>query len=391
MTSEMNSTFYETGTQVDEPESTQVDELESIKQELKPFAQALTEDIEKKPICKATAYELAIAMIADIVIKILDYQEKKFIFPKKVITGLWNIHTEKDSLNLIGILYQFMTICGSYPDAEFKKSTYGAIISRKPSPDINYNLDPKQAYIPLKDCKFILLLKIFRTIIGHSIKNTTGKYSMPSEEFADKWRYMIVDENRQQHFVSSEEFIQYTLEIGEIYVELEKLSASLSEIYEIFNEAAAASKIEKEKKLQMIEARALRQMKSKYYVKEKEERFQQKTKHTKQFTSSAYVSSSTESVDWKKVDAIPAPKPVWGKINPVTGTHIKSSEQPVITAVAVAVASEAVSSEAVAGEAVASEAVAFDDDVNGDDGFQTVRVGRVGRVGQVGRIGRKKY
>ena len=75
MTSEMNSTFYETDTQADEPESTQVDELESIKQELKPFAQALTEDIEKKPICKATAYELAIAMIADIVIKILDYQE----------------------------------------------------------------------------------------------------------------------------------------------------------------------------------------------------------------------------------------------------------------------------------------------------------------------------
>ena len=361
----MNSTFYEPEAQVDEPEA-QVDELEAIKQELKPFAQALSEEIEKKPICKATAYELAIAMIADIVIKILDYQEKKIIFPKKVITGLWNIQTENGSLNLIGMLYQFMTICGSYPDAEFKKSTYGAIISRKASPDINYNLDSKQAYIPLKDCKFVLLLKIFRTIIGHSIKNTTGKYSVPSQEFADKWRYMIVDENRQQYFLSSTEFIQYTLEIGEIYAEIEKLSAPLSEIYEIFNEAAAASKIEKEKKLQMIEARELHRMKSKYYVKEKEERFRQQTKHNKKFANSASASTVSKSVDWKKIDSIPAPAPVWGKINPVTGTHIKSSQQPLIAAAA-AIEEVNISSQ--------------NDDIKNDidDGFQTVRVRRTGR------------
>lgn len=354
----MNSTYEHEPSQEAEA---QVDELESIKQELKPFAQALTEDIEKKPICKATAYELAIAMIADIVIKILDYQEKKIIFPKKVITGLWDIQTEKDSLNLIGMLYQFMTICGSYPDAEFKKSTYGANISRKASPDINYNLDPKQAYIPLKECKFILLLKVFRTIIGHSIKNTTGRYSVPTEEFADKWYYMIVDENRHQHFVSSDDFIQYTLQIGEIYVELEKLSAPLSEIYVIFNEAAAASKIEKEKKLQMIEARALLQMKSKYYVKEKEDHFQQQTKYTKKFASSPSV-----PVDWKKLDAIPAPKPIWGKINPLTGTKITSSEQ---TATA-----------SVAETAIIATAQYNDNDINNDDdGFQTVRVRRTGR------------
>ena len=375
MTSEINSTFYETDTQVDESDA-QVDELESIKQELKPFAQALTKDIEKKPICKATAYEIAIAMIANIVLNILDYQEKKIIFPKKVITGLWNIQIEKDSLNLIGMLYKFMTICGSYPDAEFKKSTYGANISRKPSDDINYNLDPKQAYIPLKDCKFVLLLKIFRTIIGRSIKNTTGKYKIPSEEFANDWFYMISDKNHQQHFKYSNEFIQYTLEIGEIFADLEKLSAPLSEIYEIFNEAAAASKIEKEKKFQMIEARALRQMKSKYYVKEKEERFQQQTKHNKKFTNSSYASSSTESVDWKKLDAIPVPKSVWGKINPITGANITRNEQPVIAAYADA---DVITNAAAVAVAVAVEAVTIDDNVNADDGFQTVRVGRTGR------------
>ena len=46
----------------------------------------------------AGAYELAIAMIADIVIKILDYQEKKIIFPKKVISGLWNIQNGTNSI-----------------------------------------------------------------------------------------------------------------------------------------------------------------------------------------------------------------------------------------------------------------------------------------------------
>ena len=69
MTSQMESNA-ETSAYVvqDEPQ----DELELLKRELKPFAQALSEDIEKKPICKATAYEIAIAMIADIVIKILE-------------------------------------------------------------------------------------------------------------------------------------------------------------------------------------------------------------------------------------------------------------------------------------------------------------------------------
>jgi hypothetical protein len=357
MTSEMNSNSYGP----ESAESAQVDELESIKQELKPFAQALSEDIETKPICKATAYELAIAMIADIVIKILDYQEKKIIFPKKVITGLWNIQTEKDSINLIGMLYQFMTICGSYPDAKFKKSTYGANISRKASDDMNYNLDPKQAYIPLKDCKFVLLLKIFRTIIGRSIKNTTGKYKIPSEEFADDWRYMIIDENRQQHFESSDEFIQYTLEIGEIFADLEKLSAPLSEIYEIFNEAAAASKIEKEKKLQMIEARSLQQMKSKYYVQEKEEHFKQQTKHNKKFTSYA---PAPAPVDWKKCDSIPAPPPIWGKINPITGTKITLGAQPVLAS-AIATAT--------------TQSYDIDDADDADDGFRTVRVSRSNR------------
>jgi hypothetical protein len=360
MTSEMNSNSYENDVARASDEATvesNIDELETIKQELKPFAQALTEDIETKPICKATAYELAIAMIADIVIKILDYQEKKIIFPKKVITGLWNIQTEKHSLNVIGILYQFMTICGSYPDADFKKSTYGANISRKQSPDINYNLDQKQAYIPLKDCKFVLLLKVFRTIIGHSIKNTTGKYRVPNEETANEWRYMIVDEDRRQHFMSSPDFIQYTLEIGEIYTELEKFSAPLSEIYEIFNEAAAASKIEKEKKFQMMEARTLRQMKSKYYVQEKEDRFNQHTKQHKKFVSSAPV-----PVDWKKFDTASPPVSVWKKSNPVAfpAVVLSASSAPFMPSVESVV--------------FATTQLTHGNGIEDDDGFQIVPV-----------------
>ena len=289
------------------------DELEMIKQELKPFAQALTEDIEKKPICKATAYEIAIAMIADIVIKILDYQEKKIIFPKKVITGLWSIQSKEHTINLIGLLYQFMTICGSYPDANFKKSTYGATISKKPSADINYSLDPKQAYIPLKDCKFALLLKVFRTIIGRSINNTTGSYSIPSEENSDKWRFMIIDANKTHHFLTSQDFIEYTLEIGQVYGELDKLSPPLSEIYEIFNEAATASKLEKEQKMQLkearLEARALYLKKSHHYNEEKRQQFVEKNIKKENF---GFVSAE-QKIDWKKIDANPPPPSVWKK------------------------------------------------------------------------------
>ena len=290
------------------------DELELIKQELKPFAQALTEDIEKKPIYRATAYEIAIAMIADIVIKILDYQEKKIIFPKKVITGLWDVQVGDNSINIIGMLYQFMTICGSYPDADFKKSTYGAIISKKQTGDINYNLDPKQAHIPLKDCKFVLLLKVFRTILGRSIKNTTGKYSIPDEKESKTWRYMVINDARQQKFLTSTEFIQYTLEIGEIYGEIDKLTPQLTEIYEIFNEAAVASKLEKEQKMKRFEARALHQKRSRYYNDEKHRHF------TKQNQKSI-----TQKFDWNTVVERPPPPSVWGKINPITQRVLPSA------------------------------------------------------------------
>jgi hypothetical protein len=322
MTSQLNSFTNDTAAAadvVDIPQDEPQDELEMIKQELKPFAQALSEDIEKKPICKATAYEIAIAMIADIVIKILDYQEKKIIFPKKVITGLWSIQTSEDtSVNLIGTLYQFMTICGSYPDAQFKKSTYGSIISRKQTADNNYNLEPKQAYIPLKDCKFVLLLKVFRTIIAHSIKHTIGKYGIPNEADSDKWRYLYVDSERRQHFVTSDEFINYTLEMGQVYGELDKLSPQLSEIYEIFNEAAVASKLEKEQKMQRIEARTLYQKKSRFYSDEKCQQFVKKN-----------TQSVQEKIDWKKIDSQIAPPSVWGKTNPVTHQQLPQF-QPVV-------------------------------------------------------------
>lgn len=339
---------------LDESQDKPQDELEMIKQELKPFAQALSEDIEKKPICKATAYEIAIAMIADIVIKILDYQEKKIIFPKKVITGLWSIQTSEDTnINLIGTLYQFMTICGSYPDAQFKKSTYGSIITRKPTADNNYNLDPKQAYIPLKDCKFVLLLKVFRTIIAHSIKHSIGKYGIPNEEDSHKWRYLYVDSERRQHFVTSDEFINYTLEMGQVYGELDKLSPQLSEIYEIFNEAAVASKLEKEQKMQRIEARILYQKKSRFYNDEKRQQFAQQ--------NTQKVEKKVEApVDWKKLDAQLPPPPVWGKVNPITRQQL-SQIQP-----AVLIQQEPMQQ----AQSAPNFTVAQDDD---DDGFQTVK------------------
>jgi len=304
MTSQMESNA-ETSAYVvqDEPQ----DELELLKRELKPFAQALSEDIEKKPICKATAYEIAIAMIADIVIKILDYQEKKIIFPKKVISGLWSIQSGESNINLIGMIYQYMTICGSYPDAKFKKSTYGSTISKKLSSDINYRLDPKQAYIPLKDCKFVLLLKVFRSILAYSIKHTTGKYEVPNEKDSNTWRYLYVDNQRQQHFLTSKEFIEFTLEMGQVYGEIDKLSPQLSEIHEIFNEAATASKLEKQERLQNIEASTLQQKKSKYYDSHKRQNYVKQNDNTLKTT-----------VEWEKVDKqVPLPS-VWGKINPIT-------------------------------------------------------------------------
>ena len=278
-----------------------VDELGMILQELKPFAQALTEDIENKPICKATAIEIAIAMIGDIVIKILDFQEKQLIFSKKVIMGLWSIPCGEHKINLIELLYEFMTICSSYPNANFKKSTYGATISKKLSSDINYNIDPKQAYIPLKDCKFALMLKVWRIIICRSINNTTGKYSIPTLDTSETWRFMIFDENNKQHLKTSKEFINYTLKIGnQIYSKLDKLSSSLSEIYEIFNNAALASKFEKEQKIQLNKPHYFNHKRCEII---KDTLLQDKT---------GFVQEQSK-VDWKKIDTIAPPPSVWKK------------------------------------------------------------------------------
>ena len=292
------------------------DHLDEIKELLLPYAQALNKDIEDKPISKATAYELAIAMIADIVVKILDYQEKKIIFPKKIILGLWNIKNgdDADTINLISILYRFMEICGSYPDAEFKRATYGANISRKTSGDMNYNLDPKQAYIQLKDCKFVLMLKVFRTIMGNSIKNTTGSYEVPDKKNTEKWKYKTIDSNRTSHFKTSSDFIQYIIDISEVYSNIDKLSPPLEEIYAIFNDAALAAKIEKELKYETNNTNNTNNKNN-----------TNNTNNTTQKKYKKYVKGKKEKREEKKEEIIikPVVPSVWGTINPITKVEIK--------------------------------------------------------------------
>ena len=303
------------------PEASSQDLFAQILDEIKDAALLYSDELGSKPLCKATAYDLCIAMLAEIAEKIMIFQEKRIVFPKKIIEGLWEVETPSETVNVIFMLLRFWQICGNAVDANggqeplFKRATYGSIIARNNGQaDLNYNIKPDQAKIPLKDSKFVLLFKVFRSIVGRSISHCTGAYTIPNPDICEKWQYRVQN-GKVTETVSvmlDPIFYDYICDVAEIYALLENFSPSLNELYVVFNEAIAASKIEIANKMEAKSVReALRASRSKSNRTQQWQRKHQRPHHV--VIAVAPATRVAEKVDWKAHDNATPPQSRWKK------------------------------------------------------------------------------
>lgn len=320
------------------PEPSSHDLFTQILDEIKDAALLYSDELSSKPICKATAYDVCIAMLAEIAEKIMIFQEKKIIFPKKIIEGLWEVETPVETVNVIFLLLRFWQICGNAVDANggqeprFKRATYGSIIARNNGQaDLNYNIKPDQAKIPLKDCKFVLLFKVFRSIIGRSISHCTGAYTVPNPDICEKWQYRVQNGKVTEtvSVMSDQIFYDYICDVAEIYSMLEKFSPTLNEVYVVFNEAIAASKIEIAKKMEAKAVReALRASRSKSNRTQQWQRKHQRPHHAA--IPVACGTPSVEKIDWKAIDNAAPPPSRWKMPAPTPAPFIAATPAPFI-------------------------------------------------------------
>ena len=319
MATAISSSSSATGRQMDvqNSDSSEMRQLSEILDLLKPFIPSIKQIMER-PLCKATAFEVALYLIGDIITKLSDLIEKQITFSKVVIQRLWDCDTPSGSVNIIELLYTFLTLCGKFPDADFKRSTFGAIMPfNNGKGDINYNITSQQAHIPLGECRFVLAFKIWRSIIGRSITNCTGKYHKPDFKESSQWKYRVQN-GKDVNFISAHDdpdFMMFMEEWADIYEQTDKFSPSLNEIHSIFNEASAVAKAEISAK---IEARSMRdaQRNQDRRYHQRHERHEHHEHHDTQQDSRRQVTSRTTVTEAIPVQqfTVPAPPPPsrWG-------------------------------------------------------------------------------
>jgi hypothetical protein len=290
-------------------DGSEMNQLSEILGLLKPFIPSIKQIMER-PLCKATAFEFALYMIGDIITKLNDLIEKNVIFSKIVISRLWNCETPAGPVNIIELLYSFLTLSGRYPDAEFKRATFGAIVPfNKGKADLNYNITPQQAHIPLGECRFVLAFKLWRSIVGRSITNCTGKYQKPNFKESATWSYRVQN-GKDVKIVKAHtdaDFMEFMEDWSEIYEKSDKFSPSLDEVHSIFNEASTLAKAEISAK---IEARALRESRNpREHREHRESRQRHEPRPTQRNSQNAVITPIT-----KTIPSLPLPPPPsrWG-------------------------------------------------------------------------------
>lgn len=312
-------------------DSSEMRQLSEILDLLKPFIPSIRQIMER-PLCKATAFEVALYLIGDIITKLNDLIEKQITFSKVVIRRLWDCETPNGSVNIIELLYTFLTLCGKFPEANFKRSTFGAIMPfNNGKGDINYNITSQQAHIPLGECRFVLAFKMWRSIIGRSITNCTGKYQKPDFKDSAQWKYRVQN-GKEVNYVSAHndpDFMMFMEEWADIYEQTDKFSPSLDEVHAIFNEASSVAKAEISAK---IEARAMRDAQSNQYRRyshhrvrhDQRERHDQRQSQQSQARPTIVETRHVQQITVPVSVTVPAPPPSrWGTTSGGAATLFK--------------------------------------------------------------------
>lgn len=306
------------------------DFIAELQEMFAPYHAAYDETMRTVELSRATVYQLAIKLAHEIYER-LTLAKTGSIFAKNMIQNLWCLTTarvyeeEEDDddeeefdpdVNVVSIVYDFLTICGTYPDAPFAATTFGlATLRKKGKYDPNYDTSFQKAKVPLNESKFVDIFRAFRSIVARIVKNSTGSYDIPEKAYSQEWGYSFQNaKGAWSRSSCTPEFEAFILEIAPVYGQLEKFTPELKEVFEVFNNASAAAKAHRAerdaKRAARNNARDMRAM------REKHDRRRPRPAKT------------------APVVAKPEPRPFveaphvacrWGKVNPITGAVLPAA------------------------------------------------------------------
>jgi hypothetical protein len=314
-------------------EQSSSDSIAELKEMFAPYHAAYDEKVRTVELSRATVYQLAIKLAYEIYERVTLVNTGS-IFAKKIIMNLFCLTTTREyeeedddeefdpDVNVIEVFFDFLTLCGDYPDAPFSASLFGMSTQRKQGKyDPNYDTSFNKAKIPLGESKFVDVFRAFRSIVARIVKTSTGSYDVPEREYADEWGFSRKASNGSWTRVKcTKEFEEFIMQLAPVYENLEKFSPELKELFEAFNEASSAAKAHRATRDAKRDAqRAARDVRG---MREKREQ-----RHPRQASAPVKAVAPVEQRPF-----VPAP-PVasrWGVKNPITGAALPVA--PVVVA-----------------------------------------------------------
>jgi hypothetical protein len=294
-----------------------------------PYHAAYDETVRSVELSRATVYQLAIKLAHEIFER-LALAKTGSIFAKRMIENLWSLTTARvyddeddddeefdPDVNVISILYDFLTISGNYPDARFLPTTIGLMTQRKKGKyDPNYDISNNKAAVPLGESKFVDIFRAFRSIVARIIKNSTGSYDVPERAYAHEWNFSFqAKSGTWTREKCTKDFEDFIMELAPVYEHLEKFTPELKELFEVFNSASAAAKAHRaarDAKREARQAREIGQMREKH----------EKRRPRPVVKTAVPVSKPVEQRPF--VEAAPVASR-WGAVNPITGARLPVS------------------------------------------------------------------
>jgi hypothetical protein len=210
-------------------------------------------NISGKKLSKLTPRQVAVAIGVELAL----LSSGQSVFEESVYTLLSNLPVDdgKYTLDLINVLYQFLSVCEQFEDTDFAEASFGSLYKTwtdKANFDRNYNLNAFEANLEVDGANLSQLLKVWIFLMSEMFHRFFCTYD-PRETDNSKAYYTIMQDTTKRKRTSAD-FLYFLSCINPIYAQLCMISADKSEIHKVFAQAAADAKAEGERMRQKREA-----------------------------------------------------------------------------------------------------------------------------------------
>ena len=311
------------------------DFIAELQEMFAPYQAAYDESVRTVELSRTTVYQLAIKLSFEIFER-LALVKSGSIFAKRLIESLWSLTTTRvyndddddddafdPDVNVISVLYNFLTICGDYHDAPFAASTFGLTIQRKKSNkfDPNYDISFVKCTVPLSEAKFVDIFRAFRSIVARVINNSTGSYDVPERAYSREWGYSVQTKTGAWTRLNcTKEFEEFIMILAPVYEELEKFSPELTELFEVFNNASAAAKAHRAERDAKRDTR--NNAPDPHSMREKHDHRRPRPVKAAAAAVAPVAAVAAKRVEQRPFVAAPPVASRWGIVNPITGASL---------------------------------------------------------------------